>query len=213
MHRNFHTAGFRRHLTSIVHQLREQPGSHLDLNEIDVSLFVAPRSSLWVPPGGRAVFGGQVLGQALHAASRTVTGALGPHSMRHFTPVSLHSYFLQRGEPSSDIVYRVRKTADLRSFASRTVEAIQRGETIFTMQTQFARTPQHGLSHANAIPSDVLPPEQAGGGVVRACKRTGGCITRHLDGDPELGAISLGAKPHPTLPPNPTRSAPRCTSN
>ena len=146
--------------SSISHQLRETPGSHLDLEEIDLTLFRAPREQLWVPPASRAVFGGQVLGQALHAASRTVEQALGPHGDRRFTPVSLHSYFLKRGVPSSDIVYRVRKDADLRSYASRTVDAIQRGETIFTMQTQFARTPSSGLSHASEMPSGVPPPEE-----------------------------------------------------
>lgn len=67
---------------STFHHLRpEEPGSRLDLEEIDTNLFRAFTKDLWVPPGGRSVFGGQVLGQALHAAQRTVPGALGPHGM------------------------------------------------------------------------------------------------------------------------------------
>ena len=143
----------------VMHQLRER-ASHIDLEEVDTLIFRAPRANLWVPPGSRAVFGGQVLGQALHAALRTVDGALGPFGERRMTPVSLHSYFLLPGEAESDIVFQVTRTADLRSFTTRTVDAVQRGRTIFQMQAQFARTGQPALEHASSMPTDVLPPEE-----------------------------------------------------
>jgi acyl-CoA thioesterase 8 len=149
----------RRLSTHILHQLRTGQASHIDLEQIDVDLFRAPRANLWVPPASRAVFGGQVMGQALHAASRTVDGALGPHSARTFGPASLHAYFLLRGEADADILYRVRSTADLRSFASRSVDAVQRGRTIFSMQAQFAAAGQIGFEHTNPMPTDVPPPE------------------------------------------------------
>ncbi len=62
--------------------------SALDLEEVDTNLFVAPTENLWVPAGGVGVFGGQVIGQALHAASLTVER---PDFQLH----SLHAYFLR----------------------------------------------------------------------------------------------------------------------
>ena len=146
---------------AVIHQLRQRAGSHLDLEQLDTKLFRAASSSLWVPPGGRGVFGGQVLGQALHAATRTVEGALGAPELRTFAPASLHSYFLLRGQPSRDIIYHVRHTSDLRSFASRDVDAVQEGKVIFKLQTQFARTRMPGaITHANLMPAGVPPPEE-----------------------------------------------------
>ena len=60
----------------------------MDLEEVDTNLFVAPSENLWVPAGGVGVFGGQVIGQALHAASLTVER---PDFQLH----SLHAYFLR----------------------------------------------------------------------------------------------------------------------
>lgn len=80
--------------------------------------------------------------------------------VRLMTPVSLHSYFLLRGRPNVDIIYSVRKMSDLRSFSTRSVDAIQHGTPIFTMQAQFQRTGQSaGLQHALQIPVDIPPPE------------------------------------------------------
>jgi acyl-CoA thioesterase II len=64
--------------------------SALDLEEMDTDLYVAPQANLWVPHGGVGVFGGQVLGQALHAASLTSED---PSFELH----SLHAYFLRPG--------------------------------------------------------------------------------------------------------------------
>ena len=58
---------------------------------------------------------------------------------------SLHAYFLQPGNPKHDVIYKVRDTSDRRSFASRTVEAVQRGEVIFKMGASFCNARErHG---------------------------------------------------------------------
>ena len=106
------------------------------------------------------MFGGQVLGQALHAAQLSM-----PHGS-DTVPVSLHSYFLQRGRPQNDIIYRIREKVDLRSFHTRSVDAIQQGNIIFQMQAQFAKTgEQSAISHADPMPElsslgPVLPPDR-----------------------------------------------------
>ena len=74
------------------------------------------------------VFGGQVLGQALVAATRTVEGVL-PHS--------LHAYFLLAGDPKVPIVYEVDRIRDGKSFTTRRVVAIQHGHAIFSMSVSF----------------------------------------------------------------------------
>ncbi|KAH8050076.1 hypothetical protein JL722_11611 [Aureococcus anophagefferens] len=151
----FRTAA-RRTLSSSpkLHRLRSHQASHIDLEEIDRLLFRASRDQLWVPPGGRGVFGGQILGQALHAATRAVGGGWGVHS--------LHGYFLQAGNPRHDVIYRVKETSERRSFATRSVEALQGGDIIFKMQTSFSvrkrdATPQP--SHQDDMPAGVPPPE------------------------------------------------------
>ena len=152
-----------RRVSTAMHLLRprHQAPSHLDLEQIDPLYFRAAAKSLWVPCGGHGVFGGQVLGQALHAATRTVDGSLGPYEAREWTQVSLHSYFLHRGEIDHSILYRVKRTSDLRSFKSRSVEAVQHGRVIFKMQCQFARRTKAGeLHHATPMPADVRPPEE-----------------------------------------------------
>ncbi|KAJ1458767.1 HotDog domain-containing protein, partial [Pelagophyceae sp. CCMP2097] len=134
----------------------------LDLNEIDARLFLAPHEHLFVPPGGRGIFGGQIVGQALHAATRTVDGTFPSDGReRTWAAHSLHSYFLQAGDPQVDVVYHVRKTSDRRSFVTRTVEARQRGETIFTCQVSFTKVldPSVSLEHAEPGMPDVPPPE------------------------------------------------------
>ena len=62
---------------------------------MDSGLYRASSKLLWVPPGGKSVFGGQVMGQALHAAQLTV-------HRDSWLPISLHSYFLKRGSPNSE---------------------------------------------------------------------------------------------------------------
>ena len=97
------------------------------------------------------VFGGQVAGQALVAAGRTV------ESKERVTH-SLHSYFLRPGDPRVPIVYQVDRTRDGRSFATRRVTAIQHGKPIFVLSASFMR-PEDGIDRSHPMP-DVPPPEQ-----------------------------------------------------
>jgi acyl-CoA thioesterase-2 len=98
--------------------------------------------------GSPQVFGGQVLGQALVAAYRTVDGR---------DCHSLHAYFLRRGDFNAPIVYQVDRSRDGHSFTSRRVVAIQHGEQIFHMSCSF-QVAEAGLEHSAAMP-EVPPPE------------------------------------------------------
>jgi acyl-CoA thioesterase-2 len=98
--------------------------------------------------GSPAVFGGQVLGQALAAANRTVDPERGVHSM--------HAYFLLPGE-FSPIEYAVDRVRDGRSFTTRHVVARQQGRTIFELSASF-QTRDEGLEHQAPMPR-VPPPE------------------------------------------------------
>ena len=92
--------------------------------------------------GGERVFGGQVLGQALTAASYTVTGR---------KVHSLHAYFLVAGDVDAPIVYEVDVARDGKSFSNRRVVAIQHGRPIFNMTASF-QVPEEGLEHAVPMP-------------------------------------------------------------
>ena len=96
---------------------------------------------------GKRVFGGQVLGQALRAASYTTDRPA--HS--------LHAYFLFGGDVEAPIIYQVDRLRDGKSFVSRQVRAIQHGRTIFTAMVSFA-TPEEGLNYQHHAP-DVPAPE------------------------------------------------------
>ena len=98
--------------------------------------------------GSPAVFGGQVLGQALVAASRTVEADRAVHSM--------HAYFLLPGD-HAPIDYEVHRARDGRSFTTRHVVARQEGREIFEMTASF-QTRDDGVDHQDAMP-DAPPPE------------------------------------------------------
>jgi acyl-CoA thioesterase II len=118
----------------------------LDLEQLEVNLFRG-RS----PQTGRQrVYGGQVIGQALVAACRTVDVAGRP-------PHSLHAYFLLGGDPKIPIVYDVDRIRDGKSFTTRRVVAIQHGEAIFTMAVSFHRD-EPGIGHQAKMP-DVPGPD------------------------------------------------------
>ncbi len=117
----------------------------LDLETLEQNLFRG-RSPL---DGWQRVFGGQVLGQALVAASRTVEKGRAAHS--------LHGYFLLAGDPKHPLLYEVERTRDGGSFSTRRVKAIQHGRVIFTMSVSFHR-PEEGFEHAITMPQ-VPPPE------------------------------------------------------
>jgi acyl-CoA thioesterase II len=120
----------------------------LDLEQLEVNLFRGRSPQV----GWQRVYGGQVIGQALVAACRTVdVGGRPPHS--------LHAYFLLPGDTTVPIVYEVDRIRDGRSFTTRRVLAIQHGEAIFTMAVSFHREEPGGLSHQAKMP-DVPKPEQ-----------------------------------------------------
>ncbi len=99
--------------------------------------------------GGLAVFGGQVLGQALMAAGRTVDPTHRVHS--------LHGYFLRAGDKTQPIVYDVDRIRDGTSFTTRRVVAIQHGQAIFHMSASFQKH-EDGPTHQDQMP-DAPPPE------------------------------------------------------
>src|SRR6187402_3047264 len=96
----------------------------LDLETLEVNLFRGRSPQTGWP----RVFGGQVIGQALVAASRTVEG---------ITAHSMHAYFVLAGDPTVPIVYEVERTRDGKSFTTRSVKAIQHGRPIFIMIVSF----------------------------------------------------------------------------
>jgi acyl-CoA thioesterase-2 len=98
--------------------------------------------------GPQRVFGGQVAGQALVAAGRTVPEDRAVHS--------LHAYFIRPGDPEVPIVYTVDRTRDGRSFSTRRVTAIQHGRAIFTLSASFHR-PETGLEHQVPMPEAPDP--------------------------------------------------------
>ncbi|HVW55191.1 MAG TPA: acyl-CoA thioesterase II [Rhizobiaceae bacterium] len=120
--------------------------SILDLETIEHNLFrgLSPKVT-W-----QRVFGGQVIGQALVAAQRTVGPARHVHS--------LHCYFMLPGDPSTPIIYEVERLRDGISFATRRVTAIQHGRAIFSLEASF-QVEEPGLDHEIAMPSDIPRPE------------------------------------------------------
>jgi acyl-CoA thioesterase II len=119
----------------------------LDLEPLEVNLFRgrSPQS------GWQRVFGGQVIGQALVAACRTV------EEVTNRPPHSLHAYFLLPGDPKVPIIYEVDRIRDGKSFTTRRVIAIQHGHPIFTMAVSFHRA-EKGMQHQAKMP-DVPKPE------------------------------------------------------
>jgi acyl-CoA thioesterase-2 len=116
----------------------------LNLERIEDNLFRG-----FTPNAGwQRVFGGQVIGQALVAACRTV---------KDRTPHSLHGYFLLGGDPSVPIIYDVERIRDGRSFTTRRVKAIQHGQPIFTLSASF-QVEEEGFSHSAPMP-DVPTPD------------------------------------------------------
>jgi acyl-CoA thioesterase II len=118
----------------------------LDLEQLEVNLFRgrSPQSR-W-----QRVFGGQVIGQALVAACRTV------EDVTTRPPHSLHAYFMLGGDPKVPIVYEVDRIRDGRSFTTRRVVAIQHGHAIFTMAVSYHLV-EEGLSHQAKMPDVAMP--------------------------------------------------------
>jgi acyl-CoA thioesterase-2 len=118
----------------------------LDLEKIEENIFRGRSPDV----ERQRVFGGQVAGQALVAAARTVDDRFHVHS--------LHAYFLRPGDPAVPILYEVDRIRDGRSFITRRVVAIQHGKAIFNLAASFHR-PEGGLDHQMPMPNDVALPE------------------------------------------------------
>ncbi|MGH6615358.1 acyl-CoA thioesterase [Sphingomonas sp.] len=118
----------------------------LDVEPLDTDLY---RGKVGNDGFGR-VFGGQVIGQALQAAQRSTDAPKIAHS--------LHAYFMRPGAEELPIIYRVVRDFDGRSFATRRVIAMQKGQPILNMACSL-QAPEGGLAHQDAMP-DVPPPEE-----------------------------------------------------
>jgi len=128
-----------------VNQLLDDLLKVMTLEQLELDLFRGESRDI----GSPQVFGGQVLGQALMAATATVEGRV-VHS--------LHAYFLRRGDFNSPIVYEVDRARDGNHFSTRRVVAIQHGAQIFNMSASFQAV-ESGLDHQFPMP-DVPPPEE-----------------------------------------------------
>lgn len=117
----------------------------LQLEKLEEGLFRGQSEDL----GLRQVFGGQVVGQALHAAKQTVPAERHIHSF--------HSYFLRPGDSQKAIIYDVETLRDGHSFSARRVAAIQNGQPIFYMTASF-QAPENGFEHQKSMP-DVTGPD------------------------------------------------------
>ncbi len=116
----------------------------LDLERLEINLFrgVSPQI------GWQRVYGGQVLGQALVAAARTVEDQRLAHS--------LHAYFLIGGDPGHPIIYDVERIRDGGSFTTRRVRAIQHGRPIFAMSVSFQKA-EKAFDHQAEMPDVAMP--------------------------------------------------------
>jgi acyl-CoA thioesterase II len=129
----------------------------LDLEQLEVNIY---RGGVFSPESGflQRTFGGHVAGQSLVSAVRTVDPRYQVHS--------LHGYFLRPGDARAPTVYLVERLRDGGSFATRRVNAVQHGETIFSMSASF-QTDQSGIEHQDTMPAapppDGLPGFRSGG--------------------------------------------------
>ncbi|KAF5130847.1 Acyl-coenzyme A thioesterase 8 [Metarhizium anisopliae] len=127
----------------------------LEVTEVGVlgpDIFTNTRRA-WVPPGARGVYGGTVIAQCLASAQKTVPDDFYPHSC--------HCYFILAGSGSIPILFHVERVRDGRSFATRTVQARQRGRCIFTTTISFVREDAGGertVRHAVPMPDEAKAP-------------------------------------------------------
>ncbi len=119
----------------------------LTLEKLEEGLY---RGASW-DLGFRALFGGQVMGQALAAAQYTVEQGMICHSF--------HCYFILPGDASAPVVYQVESVRDGRSFSTRRAKAIQHGRVIFDSMCSFQK-PEKGLEHQTFDLPDVPGPEE-----------------------------------------------------
>lgn len=118
----------------------------LALERLDRDLFRGRSQDL----GWGAIFGGQVLGQALSAAAQTVSADRPVHS--------LHGYFMRAGDVKRPIIYQVDRLRDGATFTTRRVAALQEGEAIFSLEASF-QVAEDGFDHQDPVP-EVRPPDE-----------------------------------------------------
>ena len=161
----------------------------LDLEQIEANIFRGRSPEERV----QRVFGGQVAGQALVAAGRTVPADRPVHS--------LHAYFIRPGDPAVPLVYTVDRVRDGRSFTTRRVSAIQHGRTIFTLSASF-HLPETGPVHAEPMPA-VPPPEAIERTRDRFARIVGGEVPPEFQDSPvdlrSVGPLSIEAERDPSL--------------
>ena len=161
----------------------------LDLERIELDIFRGRSPS----DRRQRVFGGQVAGQALVAAGRTVPEDRPVHS--------LHAYFIRPGDPSVPLVYIVDRVRDGRSFTTRRVSAIQHGKVIFTLSASFHR-PEPGPDHAEPMP-EAPPPESVPTHPERLEKAFGPDAATYFRDNPidlrVVGPLSVEAHRDPSL--------------
>jgi acyl-CoA thioesterase-2 len=162
----------------------------LDLEQIEVDIFRG-RS-----PAGeqrQRVFGGQVAGQALVAAGRTVPAERPVHS--------LHAYFIRPGDPSVPLIYLVERVRDGRSFTTRRVTVVQHGKTIFTLSASFHRS-EPGFEHADAMPA-VPGPDEVEPTADRLRRLFGPAVDEFIADNPidirHVGPLTVEAERDPSL--------------
>ena len=161
----------------------------LDLEQIEVNIFRGRSPDETV----QRVFGGQVAGQALVAAGRTVPADRLVHSM--------HAYFIRPGDPAVPLVYTVDRVRDGRSFSTRRVTTIQHGKAIFAMSASFHR-PEPGLEHSSPMPQ-APPPEDLRRSADRLEEALGVPLPARFSGSPidlrAVGPLSIEASRDPSL--------------
>ena len=161
----------------------------LDLEQIEQNIFRGRSPDERV----QRVFGGQVAGQALVAAGRTVPEDRPVHS--------LHAYFIRPGDPAVPLVYTVDRVRDGRSFTTRRVTAVQHGKAIFTLSASFHH-PEPGLEHSMPMPS-VPPPEELRPNVERIAEALGKPLPAAFMDSPidlrSVGPLSMEVDSDPPL--------------
>jgi acyl-CoA thioesterase II len=163
----------------------------LDLEQIERDIFRG-RS----PDGEQRqrVFGGQVAGQALVAAGRTVPADRPVHS--------LHAYFIRPGDPAVPLVYLVERVRDGRSFTTRRVTVVQHGKTIFTLSASFQETEPGFFEHFEPMP-DVPAPDEVEPTSVRLRRLFGPAVDEYTRDSPielrHVGPLSVEVERDPSL--------------
>jgi acyl-CoA thioesterase II len=161
----------------------------LDLEQVEVNIFRGRSPDETV----QRVFGGQVAGQALVAAGRTVPAD---------RPVnSLHAYFIRPGDPAVPLVYTVDRVRDGHSFSIRRVTAVQHGKAIFVMSASFHR-PEPGVEHEDPMPL-MPPPGEVRRSIDRVEELLGAPLPANVKDSPidlrTVGPLSLEAARDPSL--------------